>query len=652
MNIASDANDARRSRTYTKKLASQKVTHAVSKAKSDIQEDGLNAEESKANKYTIPQPEGAAGPWISIVNDPNLYFDWWWQKLSFPARGQSLDWVKPPEDAPQTKPRYKTYVRRLLPLCDPSIVGAMKYILVCHAWPFQLDDGRPNDNWRNGILRLWGSGRYKFETIDYYASRTIAVCEVEIQAWADFPPVLNMDTLLLDAKENRTWIQIWRQRGQKFPGDKGYEDSLKKGEDDLATSEMGGIILDLAKRGLEPKESDESGLDKGLVAEVVKDALKNRGGGIDPTQMMTAFTGMATQIATTMSSSRNGEDKEQIREMVQRIEASYGGQIRQLESTIADLREQLRSAREELARSQRESSERQLEIIRLTAEANRPEDIFQSIERVNKMKEAMGISGNRPVRSAKEPEPSMMQEFLPMLQPFLPVMAHGLMKLMSPSETPQTVSQNQGQASQSANNPSPSPGQAAPQAQTQGRYRVVSSEVIEAHAAKVSGQASSAPPPPSMNQPQAASEAPPSAQSHQATPPAPAPALRQYISPEGVQLLGEENAMALVNRHQMILGVLAEPLTRHLLDPELNGEDFASFVMNGWGDKLYNLGKATPVEEMADAIQAFEPIWREVRSVVSREKLLEFVERFVNAEKYFREEGEEGEELTEGEEKE
>ena len=98
-----------------------------------------------------------------------------------------------------------------------------------------------------------------------------------------------------------------------------------------------------------------------------------------------------------------------------------------------------------------------------------------------------------------------------------------------------------------------------------------------------------------------------------------------------------ERAQQMISMYGAYLDTVAMPLFTHLSDPKLNGEDFADFFISGWGEMFYEQLKTVPVQDLVDAIIAHKGLGDSIHKAnISLDRVKDFVERFLNADKYWK----------------
>lgn len=562
--------------------------------------------------FTLPQPAGFKKNQFAINVDPINFFDWWKNEISFPHEKKSYDWVKPPDDKPQTKARYKAYFYRKFPKIDPGLVGNKNsYIHVCHQWPF-MKDGQPELDWQRGTLALFGTGRYAVVIIDYYASRQIASCEYEVFDWAHNPPKLNMDMVVMESPDNKVFIQQMRARGIKLPGDEGYKryhnQETESDEDDMANQAAVEVLGEIAKRNINqpPNNGSNSGTTDATMTAVINQLgqltqtlLTNKGD--DGTRQ--ALLDAIRDLKNTQGKSSN-EDMQALRDsfqaMMDRMEKQHDSALRVKADEIKDLKEEIRDLKQQ-------NFQLQMKVQELSSRP--PEDLLIQIDRVEGIRERLGVKGTTPRRIV---EPAPVQEDGP---------PKWVKELVLPLALPlvQQYMQDQRAAAIAA----------APAAQQAAMV-----------AAATASQAST------PQQQQASST-----QQQQQQEPSP-------ISQLAIEIYGKEGAEMLFNKHGIFINMIREPLIAHLTSEDKDGVDFANAIIAWHGKPVYDAARAVGIEELCGAIVAFNPVWKVVDgykfsdgSVMNPAKLLAFVKEFVDAEEIMKQEdAEEGEESEESEE--
>lgn len=398
----------------------------------DVVEEGFNAEddENQVKAFTIPRPPNATHAWATIVKDSGEFFEWW-TGLSFPGEDRpksvpekGLDWTKPAEGTSQSAPRYKCYIKRLLPVCDPGLVNAdaFKYIQVSTTWPFWTLDGQPEMNWRKGILESWGSGQYRFEMIDIFARRSIAIHEIHLEDWANYPPKLNLETLLVDHKSNLRWVQQMRMKGIKMPGDKGYGSETTTEEGELMAGALDSLVGRLADVAL--AKDNSGGSSEAVTVEVIRSLANQKQ---DPFALMSS---MADVFAKLQGGKQNDSDVvQQMRNLLDVTNQQMLALQNEMRNREASFRDQEAKLHQEIRQLERELSKTREELMIARVEKD---DIGTAIDRVSQLKEKLGVRSIR--RRIEQPEhetPGVME----MLAPLLPQLIQALPGLLGQTPT-------------------------------------------------------------------------------------------------------------------------------------------------------------------------------------------------------------------------
>lgn len=559
------------------------------------EDEAIPEQQTEAVKpFTLPHPLHKTSNLMAINVEPITFFDWWRRKLSYPDNGKSFDWVKPPEDKPQTKPRYTAYWYRKWPKIDPGLVGIKhSYIHKSHTWPFTTPEGEVEANWTKGTLALFGTGRYKVELVDYYASRTIANCEFEVSDWAYNPPKLNLDMVIMDSPDNKLFIQQCRARDIKLPGDEGYKKYLanqEESEDEMAAASAAVEVLGkFAERALDQQDrpSSSDGTSAVMVqqmGELVKAVIMARGDD------------GYKHIVDALREMKSGDGD---KGMIDMIRTTFETQIESLksqhETQLLVMREREKDNKAEIERLRRQLDETQQKLMDTRAELNKSTDIMSQIQRVNELKTMLDDGKPRPRRVELPQASSGPPDWLmPALQMAMPLLQ-------------QFMQQGQSQvAAQSTGTPVPQP---APATATN-------------PSAGSTGEAANQPPP--------ANPAPASA-------PSGAMDIMKLASAKGLELYGEQLVFGILTAYAGFLSMVAEPLVNHLLDEDLKGEDFATWLIDGYGETVYMQVKSIGAPDLVKAIITYAPIWDKIKGSVSTLELEEFADRFVNVPKFWEE---------------
>ena len=98
--------------------------------------------------------------------------------------------------------------------------------------------------------------------------------------------------------------------------------------------------------------------------------------------------------------------------------------------------------------------------------------------------------------------------------------------------------------------------------------------------------------------------------------------------------------MALFNAYSMMLERIREPLTKFILDPNKEGDDFADFLIDLTDYGTYQTIRSLGEETICSAIIAYSPLWDAIKEK-GLPRLTGFVKRFCDAEAIWDKEEEE-----------
>lgn len=185
-------------------------------------------------------------------------------KRLLPAKEMFEYWHSVPE--PERSAWFIAYVYRKYPFCDVYQPFSKEELLV-----FQNNKGkkripwqgkileRPDSNcgslsqpldpdtWEQQIYERWGAGDYQIRLNDQHESvhETVTECHIRnLRDWDKYPPVLELNTVVLADEGNQPYIRWARLKGIKFPGDAETEQATREGED----IEMASVVETMARQ--------------------------------------------------------------------------------------------------------------------------------------------------------------------------------------------------------------------------------------------------------------------------------------------------------------------------------------------------------------------------------------------------------------------
>ncbi len=162
--------------------------------------------------------------------------------------------------------RFVLYMYRVLPVCDvllPLTVEELKairdkkakapvtYILKLKAPPVEAAA-----DWNRWACETKGAGDYHFKLNDHHPSvkKTIAMCttkgEGALRDWGTYPPVVEVDQVVLADPLNESYLRWARLAGIKFPGDPGTASAIEPEE----SEEMASIVETLQNSNLKMQD--------------------------------------------------------------------------------------------------------------------------------------------------------------------------------------------------------------------------------------------------------------------------------------------------------------------------------------------------------------------------------------------------------------
>lgn len=142
-------------------------------------------------------------------------------------------WREIPEDV---KPRMVVYIYRTFPLIDREKNGKLNYI------------GKHTDDYlrdKNELLRIYGSGEYKLIMRSVDLNKPICTCYTSVDD-REFPPVVDIEDLIMDHPRNQSYIENLRARRILKPAGEMARDKAEE-EDNVAVVEAVNKMADMAQ---------------------------------------------------------------------------------------------------------------------------------------------------------------------------------------------------------------------------------------------------------------------------------------------------------------------------------------------------------------------------------------------------------------------
>jgi hypothetical protein len=105
------------------------------------------------------------------------------------------------------------------------------------------------DNWELEVYERWGAGDYQIRLNDQHESvkTTVTECHIRgLREWDKFPPVLELNQVVLTEETNEPYIRWARLHGLKFPGDPGTPESVTPAEGEEI--EMANVVETMARQ--------------------------------------------------------------------------------------------------------------------------------------------------------------------------------------------------------------------------------------------------------------------------------------------------------------------------------------------------------------------------------------------------------------------
>jgi hypothetical protein len=165
-------------------------------------------------------------------------------------------WHSVPE--PERSAWFTAYVYRKYPFCDVYQPFSKEELLVFQGnkgkkripWNGKILE-RPDsncgtlkqpldpENWERQVYERWGAGDYQIRLNDQHESihETVTECHIRgLRDWDRYPPVLELNTVVLTHEDNQPYIRWARLKGIKFPGDAGTEQEAREEQEIEMTS--------------------------------------------------------------------------------------------------------------------------------------------------------------------------------------------------------------------------------------------------------------------------------------------------------------------------------------------------------------------------------------------------------------------------------
>ncbi len=165
--------------------------------------------------------------------EPADFFRYW---LSIPKRERDAWFI--------------AYPYRKLPVCDvlqPLSIDELKAIERHQKKKPDTNCGKLSepfnpDNWEQDVYQWKGAGDYQIRLNDQHPSVKGTVCETHIKnlrEWDRFPPILNLEEVVLEEPLNQPYLRWARLRGIRFPGDPGNDPETPF--DEISEDEMANV---------------------------------------------------------------------------------------------------------------------------------------------------------------------------------------------------------------------------------------------------------------------------------------------------------------------------------------------------------------------------------------------------------------------------
>ncbi len=476
-----------------------------------------------------------------------------------------------------TKPgSYRVYVYREIPVCDNSLIDLdHAYERVYETWPF----GDKCKDAREGFIAAHGSGVYRIQIIDLeYNNSSDAVNGTILTTKFAFQDLVNHPPRLnlksLNMGDTRNKDYI-RYCRQRGIKLPGDEGFGEEGKSKM--SELEKTVFDAAVTKL------VHGNDDGATREL-------SGLARDMMARSDEHTRTLMEVLASNKNSSTGDIMPIVTLMQGQMQALTAQCQSQLDSQRQSYQAMLDSARRDLD-SLRDSKQREIdglreevrELRRQLDSKEQPKSLIEQAEELAKLESMFQHRRGRIIQPPAPPQPEGPPSWLmPALALAAPILERYFGSSLSPTaalglNTPTTIA-----GTLAATNLPPSPAI------------------------------------PAQQPPATTSEVP--------------------VSKLGLQLYGKETAQKLMLGFNAILTTLQEPLWNHLIDPELNGEDFAGWFIDGHGQANYDMVRRAAKMDLVAAIQCHPYLGGQIEQAgIKHDQLNEFVDRFLNAEKIWQE---------------
>lgn len=237
------------------------------------------------------------------------------------------------------------YPYRKLPVCDvtqPLSVDELRAIERRQKKKPDTNCGKLSepfdpDNWERDVNQWKGAGDYQIRLNDQHPSVKGTVCETHIRGlrdWDNFPPILNLDEVLLDEPLNQPYLRWARLRGIRFPGDPGNDPATPfdgdQEEDNMANvaavEKLTDALIEQTKHRPQPAapaapapdRSNEILADAALKGQsILLESIKQQAKAADPKEFHAAVVEAAkAMIPTAPATAATGPTLSEIMQMV------------------------------------------------------------------------------------------------------------------------------------------------------------------------------------------------------------------------------------------------------------------------------------------------------------------------------------------------
>ena len=175
------------------------------------------------------------------------------QKRLLEAKALFEYWQSVPE--PERSAWFIAYVYRKYPICDIYQPFSKEELLEIEKKKRkrpesncgQLSQPFDPDNWEQQVYERWGAGDYQIRLNDQHESvhDTVTECHIRgLRDWDKFPPVLQLNQVVLAEELNQPYIRWARLKGIKFPGDAGIEQEAREEQE----VEMNSVVETMARQ--------------------------------------------------------------------------------------------------------------------------------------------------------------------------------------------------------------------------------------------------------------------------------------------------------------------------------------------------------------------------------------------------------------------